>query len=195
MTRNQALRPERVEGGRRHPHHRGLRLGLRQRRLAARTSSCPARSPSRCKRQARRCSGSTDSDQPIGVWDEVEETDKGLLRARAASSTPPLGNDAYKLAKAGAIKGLSIGYTPEEARDRPREGHPQADSRWSCTRCRSSPSRPTRRPQITRVKSQTARHDRARVRGIPAGRRRTEPEGGEDRGLRRLQGIAEAPGR
>ncbi|WP_152051817.1 HK97 family phage prohead protease [Tautonia marina] len=49
-------------------------------------------------------------DSPIGVWDVAEETDKGLLvRGRILDTT--LGNDAYKLAKAGAIKGLSIGYT------------------------------------------------------------------------------------
>lgn len=48
-------------------------------------------------------------DSPIGVWDVAEETDKGLLvRGRILDTT--LGNDVYKLAKAGAIKGLSIGY-------------------------------------------------------------------------------------
>jgi HK97 family phage prohead protease len=53
-----------------------------------------------------------DQASPIGVWDVAEETDKGLLmRGRILDTT--LGNDAYKLAKAGAIKGLSIGYTPK----------------------------------------------------------------------------------
>lgn len=51
-------------------------------------------------------------DCPIGVWDVAEETDKGLLvRGRILDTTA--GDDAYKLAKAGAIKGLSIGYTPK----------------------------------------------------------------------------------
>lgn len=51
-------------------------------------------------------------DCPIGVWDVAEETDKGLLvRGRILDTAH--GNDAYKLAKAGAIKGLSIGYTPK----------------------------------------------------------------------------------
>lgn len=51
-------------------------------------------------------------DSPIGVWDVAEETDKGLLvRGRILDTT--LGNDVYKLAKAGAVKGLSIGYTPK----------------------------------------------------------------------------------
>jgi uncharacterized protein len=52
------------------------------------------------------------ADAPIGVWDVAEETDKGLLvRGRILDTTT--GNDAYKLAKAGAVKGLSIGYTPK----------------------------------------------------------------------------------
>jgi HK97 family phage prohead protease len=51
-------------------------------------------------------------DCPIGVWDVAEETDRGLLvRGRILDTVA--GNDAYKLAKAGAVKGLSIGYTPK----------------------------------------------------------------------------------
>jgi uncharacterized protein len=51
-------------------------------------------------------------DTPIGVWDVAEETDKGLLvRGRILDTSA--GDDAYKLAKAGAVKGLSIGYTPK----------------------------------------------------------------------------------
>jgi len=51
-------------------------------------------------------------DSPIGVWDAAEETDKGLL-VRGRILDTATGNDAYKLAKAGAVKGLSIGYTPK----------------------------------------------------------------------------------
>lgn len=51
-------------------------------------------------------------DSPIGVWDVAEETDKGLL-VRGRILDTATGNDAYKLAKAGAVKGLSIGYTPK----------------------------------------------------------------------------------
>jgi uncharacterized protein len=51
-----------------------------------------------------------NSNQPIGVWDEIEETDKGLrLKGRIIDTS--LGDDAYKLAKAGALTGLSIGYS------------------------------------------------------------------------------------
>jgi HK97 family phage prohead protease len=53
-----------------------------------------------------------DQASPIGVWDVAEETDKGLL-VRGRILDTALGNDAYKLAKAGAVKGLSIGYTPK----------------------------------------------------------------------------------
>jgi uncharacterized protein len=46
-----------------------------------------------------------NSNQPIGVWDEIEETDKGLrLKGRIIDTS--LGDDAYKLAKAGALTGF-----------------------------------------------------------------------------------------
>lgn len=50
-----------------------------------------------------------DSHQPVGVWDEMEEQEKGLyVKGRTLDTT--LGNDVYKMLKARAIKGLSIGY-------------------------------------------------------------------------------------
>jgi uncharacterized protein len=52
-----------------------------------------------------------DSDEPIGVWDVVEEQDRGLyVKGRILETS--MGNDAYTLVKAGAISGLSIGYSP-----------------------------------------------------------------------------------
>ncbi len=54
------------------------------------------------------------SDQVIGVWDEVRETPEGLfVKGRLLETTQ--GNDAYILAKAGALKGMSIGYGTKEA--------------------------------------------------------------------------------
>lgn len=48
----------------------------------------------------------------IGVWEEMEERPKGLfVKGRIVDTA--LGNDAYKLLKAGAISGLSIGYSPK----------------------------------------------------------------------------------
>lgn len=52
-----------------------------------------------------------NSDQPIGVWDDFMEQEKGLFIKGTILPTQ-LGNDAYTLAKAKAIKGMSIGYSP-----------------------------------------------------------------------------------
>jgi uncharacterized protein len=52
-----------------------------------------------------------NSDQPIGVWDDFMEQEKGLFIKGTVLPTQ-LGNDAYTLAKAKAIKGMSIGYSP-----------------------------------------------------------------------------------
>jgi len=54
-----------------------------------------------------------NSDQPIGVWDTIEERDKGLYMKGRILPTA-LGNDAYLLAKEGAIEGLSIGFTTKK---------------------------------------------------------------------------------
>jgi len=54
-----------------------------------------------------------DTAQPIGVWTEFEETQKGL-RVKGTIVDTTLGLDAYKLAKAGAVKGLSIGYSTKK---------------------------------------------------------------------------------
>ena len=50
-----------------------------------------------------------DSRQVIGVWESATETTQGLyVKGRILDTT--LGDDAYKLAKAGAIDSMSIGY-------------------------------------------------------------------------------------
>ena len=49
------------------------------------------------------------TDQVIGVWNEFEETDKGL-RVKGRISETVLGNDAYTLTKDGAVSKMSIGY-------------------------------------------------------------------------------------
>lgn len=53
------------------------------------------------------------SDMPIGIWDEVEETKKGL-RLKGRILETQAGNDAYTLAKAGALTGLSIGFNTKK---------------------------------------------------------------------------------
>lgn len=50
------------------------------------------------------------TDMPIGVWDEMEETKKGLFLKGRIFDTQ-MGEDAYKLAKGGALSGLSIGFS------------------------------------------------------------------------------------
>ncbi len=50
------------------------------------------------------------ASEPVGVWDELREDDRGLyVRGRIADTT--LGRDAYTLLGLGALDGLSIGYT------------------------------------------------------------------------------------
>lgn len=61
------------------------------------------------------------SDMPIGVWDEVEETKRGL-RLKGRILTTQAGNDAYLLAKAGALTGLSIGFTTIRDERDPKKG-------------------------------------------------------------------------
>ena len=54
------------------------------------------------------------SDQVIGVWDEVRETPEGLFVKGRILNTA-LGNDAYELARHGALKGMSIGYATKDS--------------------------------------------------------------------------------
>lgn len=54
-----------------------------------------------------------DIREPIGVWHELREIDKGLYGKGEIVDTAR-GMDAYKLLKAGAIKGLSIGYSTKQ---------------------------------------------------------------------------------
>jgi hypothetical protein len=55
-----------------------------------------------------------DTGELIGVWDAATETDKGLyVKGRFADT--PRGNEAYTLAKMGALDSMSIGYSTKEA--------------------------------------------------------------------------------
>ncbi len=56
-----------------------------------------------------------DPTQPIGVWDEVREDEKGLwVKGRILESTQK-GREAAALIEAGALDGLSIGYRTVKA--------------------------------------------------------------------------------
>lgn len=56
-----------------------------------------------------------DPSQPIGVWDEMREDDRGLYMKGRVLSTVEKGKEAIALMEAGAIDGLSIGYKTVDA--------------------------------------------------------------------------------
>lgn len=56
-----------------------------------------------------------DPAQPIGVWDEVREDDRGLWVKGRILSEVERGREAAALLAAGAIDGLSIGYRTRRA--------------------------------------------------------------------------------
>ena len=59
-----------------------------------------------------------DPAQPIGVWDEVREDERGLWVKGRLLETTHKGREAAALIEAGAIDGLSIGYrTVRSAKD------------------------------------------------------------------------------
>ncbi|OUD10693.1 peptidase U35 [Marivivens niveibacter] len=51
-----------------------------------------------------------DPSQPIGIWDEVRETERGLWVKGRILADVEKGREAIALIEAGAIDGLSIGY-------------------------------------------------------------------------------------
>lgn len=55
------------------------------------------------------------SDEPIGVWEDLAEDGKGLKGTGRFVLETARGREAYALLKAGAIRGLSIGYRELEA--------------------------------------------------------------------------------
>ena len=56
-----------------------------------------------------------DPAQPIGVWDEVREDDKGLWVKGRLLEVTQKGREAAELIRAGAMDGLSIGYRTKRA--------------------------------------------------------------------------------
>jgi len=56
-----------------------------------------------------------DPAQPIGIWDEVAEDDRGLFVKGRLLTEVARGREAAALIGAGAIDGLSIGYRTIEA--------------------------------------------------------------------------------
>jgi uncharacterized protein len=61
-----------------------------------------------------------NSDQPIGVWEEIYEDNKGLKMTGQLAIETQMGHDAYILMKMGALKGLSIGWDlPRDSKGKP----------------------------------------------------------------------------
>lgn len=56
-----------------------------------------------------------DPSQPIGIWDEVREDERGLYVKGRLLSDVAKGREAAALIEAGAIDGLSIGYRTVQA--------------------------------------------------------------------------------
>ena len=56
-----------------------------------------------------------DPTQPIGIWDEVYEDDRGLFVKGRILQEIQAGQEALVLLEAGAIDGLSIGYRTVES--------------------------------------------------------------------------------
>ncbi|MBB5684307.1 HK97 family phage prohead protease [Sphingobium boeckii] len=65
-----------------------------------------------------------DSWQPIGVWDELAEDEKGLrVKGRLLIEVSPKAAETYGLVREGALDELSIGYREiETAPDRSQDG-------------------------------------------------------------------------
>ena len=55
-----------------------------------------------------------DSSAPVGVWTEMSEDERGLRVKGRIVMESERGREAYALMKAGAIRGLSIGFVSKE---------------------------------------------------------------------------------
>ncbi len=63
-----------------------------------------------------------DSAEPIGAWERIAEDSQGLAVRGRLLLDVQRGAEAYALLKAGAIDGLSIGYSAVEAATDPETG-------------------------------------------------------------------------
>ncbi|NKD55964.1 MULTISPECIES: HK97 family phage prohead protease [unclassified Haematospirillum] len=64
-----------------------------------------------------------DQKEPVGIWTDIAEDSKGLhVRGQLLLEHDPLARRAYGLLKAGAIGGLSIGYTIPWGGGQPEKG-------------------------------------------------------------------------
>ncbi|MCC6736525.1 MAG: HK97 family phage prohead protease [Bauldia sp.] len=64
-----------------------------------------------------------DPNQPVGVWTEAKETDRGLeVRGRLLIDDVARAREVRALVREGAVTGLSIGFRAKHAKARPSGG-------------------------------------------------------------------------
>ncbi|WP_312798711.1 HK97 family phage prohead protease, partial [Tianweitania sp.] len=63
-----------------------------------------------------------DPAQPIGVWTELREDERGLFVRGRLQTDVARGREILALMKAGALDGLSIGFRAEKARKEAASG-------------------------------------------------------------------------
>lgn len=68
-----------------------------------------------------------DSNQPIGVWTELVEDERGLKVTGKLVTETAKGSEALALLKAGAVNGLSIGFRARSAERGPNGGRVLTD--------------------------------------------------------------------
>jgi HK97 family phage prohead protease len=75
-----------------------------------------------------------DPDQPIGVWDSIQETTAGLIvKGKLLIADVQRAREAHALVKAGAMRGLSIGFRTKSAT--PRKGGGRTISALELVEC------------------------------------------------------------
>ena len=63
-----------------------------------------------------------DPDQPVGVWNRIEEDETGLYVEGKISTTTEKGREVISLMRDGALDGLSIGFKTVRAKISPSDG-------------------------------------------------------------------------
>ncbi len=81
------------------------------------TASLARRGPSRIRMLFQH-----NPDEPIGVWERIEETARGLKVSGRITTAAAKGREVLELMRAGAVDGLSIGFRTVRARQDPATG-------------------------------------------------------------------------
>ena len=114
---------------RRRRHGGRLCQPVRRDRPGARHGACAAPSPRRSRaRGVRRIPMLFQHDpaEPVGIWLELREDHRGLYARGRLIPDVARARELLSLLRAGAIDGLSIGFTHREGPHRSAQPHPQA---------------------------------------------------------------------